>query len=131
MKYIATILIMIVFGGVAIFGVTLIDHGMMNHNDCVVSTMVGDLCPTNQIQLFIHHLSVAQIFSNVVLPQILSLAVIALLLLLLSYLIPLYKIIYLPPRLFAHHPPNHKELRPADYAVLHWLALFENSPSFS
>src|SRR5574343_728492 len=62
MKYLATLLLIMSFVGIGVFGFTLVDHVMMgsSNNDCVASAIDGTECPTNLMAMTSHHISAIQ-----------------------------------------------------------------------
>jgi len=130
MKKLAIVLTLTAFIVIAVFGVVLMDHAMMSPSDCVVSMMNGNPCPTSQIQLFIHHLSVVQIFSAVVVSPTLALLLLISLLLSALSLFLFSKSPQSPPLFFSYQQSRQIKNNLYTRKLLHFLSLFENSPSF-
>jgi len=105
------------------------NYAMMNHTDCVASTMTGNPCPTNEIQLFMHHISSIQIFSIAVIPPISTLLFIVFSLLAYACFIFINKLLYSPPFLLLYNKYRQKILGFRVNIFLSWLSLFELSPS--
>lgn len=115
---------------IGVFGFTLMDHSMMQHEGCVASVFTGGPCPTNQTIFAIHHIAAFQAFTSAILPPIFEGLLLALVLLALVLFFPgIYSPV--PLRQFLSVRNAEDRLRLPDHSLKHWLALLELSPSFS
>lgn len=128
MKKFITTLTIVLFVAISVFGITFMNYTMMNHTDCVASTMTGNPCPTNEIQLFMHHISSIQVFSIAVISHTFTLLA-ALYLLSVFICFILNKFLYHPPFLLRHHNYRKRVIDSYINKFLSWLSLFEHSPS--
>ena len=134
MKQFATLLLIMSFVGVGIFGSALFEHVMMDgsNNGCVASVVDGTTCPTNIMAMTLHHVSAVQSLTTTIVPPIGSLLLLLASLLLISISIFLFyknlllpKIEFLPQRLreLTLHSLYSKQ------RIVSWLSLFELSPA--
>lgn len=130
MKFLLTTILLISFVSLAIFGATLMNHSMAGGTDCVASIMTGGLCPTGEIQLFIHHLGAVQVFSTAVIPLSFTLLFLTLLLFVFVGLLSFGKNPHLFLSLFLFRRLRKTRLNYRNRTLLGWLSLFELSPSF-
>src|SRR3989338_8141137 len=73
MRYLTSSLLIISFIGIAVFGFAIFDHSMHNpSSDCVASVIDGVVCPTNILNMALHHISVLQTFSQALIPSTVS-----------------------------------------------------------
>src|SRR3990167_1457682 len=72
MKYLATLLLIVSFAGMGIFGFSLFDHAMMDgsNSGCVASAIDGTACPTSIMSMTLHHISALQTLTTTVVPPI-------------------------------------------------------------
>jgi hypothetical protein len=134
MKRILSLLLIIGFVGIGVFGFALFDHAVMDgsSNGCVASAIDGTACPTSIMDMTLHHISALQTLTTTVVPPISSLLLLLASLLLISVSILLFykdrllpKLELLPQRLrdltldslFSHQK------------ITSWLSLFELSPA--
>lgn len=134
MKYLASLLLIMSFVGIAIFGFSIFDHSMMDGSNagCVASAIDGTACPTSIMDMILHHVSALQTFTTTVVPPISSwlLLLTSLLLVAVSILL-FYKDSLLPnPELL---PQRLRDLTLNSLynqqKITSWLSLFELSPS--
>lgn len=131
MKKIGTLLLLVGFAGMAVFGLFVMDFAM-GHADsgCIASRVSGNesVCPMSLPQMAFHHIFVFQSFTQTTVLQLFGIT----LFLLLSSLIPLVffrKLLFSPRvliRVFSgmeDYPHFQKQ------KITRWLALFEHSPS--
>jgi len=129
MKKIITTLIIFLFIAISVFGVTFMNYAMTNNKDCIASTMTGSPCPTNEIRLFMHHISSFQVFSIAVMPSVFTSLLIIFSLLVFVSLLFLIKFLSSPPFLLLYNQYKKKILDFYNNTFLSWLSLFEHSPS--
>jgi|SRR3989344_5277244 len=136
MKYLAALLLIVSFAGTGIFGLTLLDHGMMgaSSGDCVASSIDGTVCPTSIVGMTLHHISALQTLMATIVPASNWLLLLASLLLLIAALLLLS---FCRNVLHEKLEPLRERLRDFAFAALYsrqkvtsWLSLFENSPAF-
>jgi len=66
MKYLASLLLIMSFVGIGIFGLEALDHSMRHgQSDCVASIVTNTLCPVNLRSIITHHFAAIQSFFNV------------------------------------------------------------------
>lgn len=133
MKYLASLLLIINFVGIGVFGFALFNHGMQNsNNDCVTSAVDGTVCPTSIVGMTLHHISALQTLTTATLPPIFSWFLLFASLFLISVLAFLFcknllfpKLKFLPQRLeyLTLHSLYNKQ------RITSWLSLFELSPA--
>ncbi len=134
MKYLATLLLIMSFIGVGIFGFVLFDHAMMDgsNSGCVASAIGGTECPTNIVAMVSHHVSVIQTLTTTTVPPIGSLLSLLTSLLLISVSIFLfYKNLLLPKLESLPQRIRDLTLRSllSRQKIVSWLSLFELSPA--
>jgi hypothetical protein len=131
MKKIGTLLLLVGFAGMAVFGLFVMDFAM-GHNDtgCIASRVSGNdaVCPMNLIQVAFHHISAFQAFtlSTVAFSFVLGLA-----LLLVSLPFFTKALLFHPPRFLRRI--DQWRTRTSLFQkqkITRWLARFEHSPSF-
>ena len=134
MKYLATLLLIVSFAGMGIFGFSLFDHAMMDgsNSGCVASAIDGTVCPTSIMDMTLHHISALQTITTTVVPPISGLLLLLASLLLISVSILLfYKDQMLPKLEFL--PQRLRDLTLSSLysrqRITSWLSLFELSPS--
>jgi len=133
MKYLATLLLIMSFAGIGIFGFTLVDHDMQSpNNDCVASAIDKTACPTSIMSMALHHISAVQSLMTTTVPPIGSLLLLLASLLLVSVSIFLFYKDLLLPKLESL-PQRLRELTLhslySRQRITSWLSLFELSPS--
>ena len=134
MKYLATLLLIISFAGIGIFGFTLVDHVMMNgsNSDCVASAIDGTECPTNIMAMASHHVSAIQTLTTTLPASSNWLLLLASLLLVSVSIFLFYKDLLLPK--LESLPQRLRDLilhsLYSKQRITSWLSLFELSPSF-
>lgn len=133
MKYLATLLLIVSFAAIGVFGFTLVDHAMMDgsNSGCVASAIDGTECPTNIVAMTSHHVSAIQTLTTT-LPASSNWLLLLTSLLLVSVSIFLFykdllfpKLESLPQRLrdLILHSLYSKQ------RITSWLSLFELSPA--
>jgi len=133
MKYLATLLLIMSFVGVGIFGFALFDHAMMDGSNggCVASAIDGTECPTNIVAMVSHHVSAIQTLTTT-LPVSSNWLLLLASLLLVSVSIFLFYKDFLLPKLESL-PQRLRDLTLhslySKQRILSWLSLFELSPS--
>lgn len=130
MKYLATLLLIMSFAGIGIFGFSLFDHTMMNssNSNCVASTIGGTECPTSIMSMTLHHISAIQTLTTA-LPSSSSLflLLVSLLFIGLAFFFPHR---FNPPQLALYRYRSRDFFSPPqERKYLRWLALHENSPA--
>ena len=133
MKYLATLLLIMSFAGIGIFGFTLVNHAMMDgsNNGCVASAIDGTECPTNIMAMASHHVSAIQTLTTTLPASSNWLLLLASLLLVSVSIFLFYKDFLLPKLEFL--PQRLRELTlhslHSKQRIISWLSLFELSPS--
>jgi len=129
MRYLTSSLLIISFIGIAVFGFAIFDHSMHNpSSDCVASVIDGVVCPTNILNMALHHISVLQTFSQALIPSTVSILLFSLLLMVISFFI-LRKDLFYPQPVFSFHRYRNQTRPRHQQKITSWLALFEHSPS--
>lgn len=133
MKFIATLLLIMSFVGIGIFGSALFDHTMMGSSNtgCVASAVDGTECPTSIVAMTLHHISAIQTLTTTLPSSSNWLLLLASLLLVAVSILLFYKDSLLPnPNLL---PQRLRELTlnslHSQQKITSWLSLFELSPS--
>ena len=132
MKYLATLLLIISFAGIGIFGFALVDHNMQSpNNDCVASSIDGTVCPTNIVAMTSHHISAIQTLTTTLPASSNWLLLIASLLLVSVSLFLFYKNLLLPKLEFLPQRLRDLTLHSlySKQRITSWLSLFELSPA--
>ena len=133
MKYLATLLLIMSFAGIGVFGFTPVDHVMMDgsNNNCVASAIDGTECPTNIVEMTSHHVSAIQTLTTT-LPASFNWLLLLASLLLVSVSIFLFYNDFLLPKLESL-PQRLRDLTLhslySKQKIISWLSLFELSPS--
>ena len=133
MKYLATLLLIMSFVGVGIFGFALFDHAMMDGSNggCVASAIDGTECPTNIVAMVSHHISAIQTLTTTLPASSNWLLLLASLLLVSVSIFLFYKDLLLPK--LESLPQRLRELTLhslySRQRIISWLSLFELSPS--
>ena len=133
MKYLATLLLIMSFVGVGIFGFALFDHAMMDGSNggCVASAIDGTECPTNIVAMVSHHISAIQTLTTTLPASSNWLLLLASLLLVSVSIFLFYKNLLLPKLKFL--PQRLRELTLHSLysrkRIISWLSLFELSPA--
>ena len=133
MKYLATLLLIMSFVGVGIFGFALFDHAMMDGSNggCVASAIDGTECPTNIMAMTLHHVSAIQTLTTTLPASSNWLLLLASLLLVSVSIFLFYKDLLLPKLEFL--PQRLRDLTLSSLysrqRITSWLSLFELSPS--
>lgn len=132
MKYLATLLLIMSFAGIGIFGFALVGHNMQSpNNDCVASAIDGTVCPTNIMAMTSHHISAIQTLTTTLPASSNWLLLIASLLLVSVSLFLFYKNLLLPKLEFLPQRLRDLTLHSlySRQKVTSWLSLFELSPA--
>ena len=132
MKYLATLLLIMSFAGIGIFGFALVDHNMQSpNNDCVASAIDGTECPTNIMAMTSHHISAVQALTTTLPASSNWLLLLASLLLISVSIFLCYKNLLLPKLEFLPQRLRDLTLHSlySRQKVTSWLSLFELSPS--
>ena len=134
MKHLLTLILLISFVGIAIFGFTLFAHGMdSSDSNCITSPIDGTSCPTSIAAMTLHHISALQTLLTSVTPSISNL------LLLLAFMLLILVSVFLSHKniLFPKLDLLRERLRDlatnfsySKQKIISWLSLFENSPAF-
>ena len=133
MKYLATLLLIVSFVGIGIFGFALFDHAMMDgsNSGCVASAIDGTECPTNIMAMASHHVSAIQTLTTTLPASSNWLLLLASLLLVSVSIFLFYKDLLLPKLEFL--PQRLRDLTLSSLysrqRITSWLSLFELSPS--
>lgn len=64
MKYLATLLLIISFTGIAVLGPTLLGMGASHSGGCLSASVDGTVCPATLVGFSIHHLTILQTLSS-------------------------------------------------------------------
>lgn len=132
MKYLATLLLIISFAGIGIFGFELVDHNMQSpNNDCVASAIDGTECPTNIMAMTSHHISAIQTLTTTLPASSNWLLLLASLLLVSVSIFLFYKNLLLPKLGFLPQRLRDLTLHSlySKQKIVSWLSLFELSPA--
>ncbi|MDP3956518.1 MAG: hypothetical protein Q8P97_00800 [bacterium] len=134
MKYSVSLILIISFVGIAIFGSALLDMGH-NHVDtgCVASTIDGMACPTNVMNMTLHHISALQTLTRTIVPSIPDgLLLLASLLLVSVSMFLFYKNLLFPKLKFLPQRLRDLTLHSlySQRKIISWLSLFELSPTW-
>ena len=133
MKYLATLLLIMSFVGIGVFGFTLVDHAMMNgsNSDCVASAIDRTECPTNIMAMTSHHVSAIQTLTTTLPASSSWLLLLASLLLVSASIFLFYKDLLLPK--LESLPQRLRDLTLhslcSKQRITSWLSLFELSPA--
>lgn len=133
MKYLATLLLIMSFAGIGVFGFTLVDHVMMDksNSDCVASAIDGTECPTNIMAMTSHHVSAIQTLTTTLPASSNWLLLLTSLLLVSVSVFLFYKDLLLPK--LESLPQRLRDLTLhslySKQKIVSWLSLFELSPS--
>ncbi|MFA5831820.1 MAG: hypothetical protein WC878_08435 [Candidatus Paceibacterota bacterium] len=132
MKKIGTLLLLVGFAGMAVFGLFVMDFAM-GHDDmgCIASRVSGNesVCPMNLLQMAFHHISAFQAFTQSTVSQLFGIAFLFFLLLVLVPFVFFKKLLF-PPKIWGRafwDWLNHSCFQ--QQKITRWLALFEHSPS--
>jgi hypothetical protein len=133
MKIFSTLILVIGFAGMAVFGLFVMDF-TMGHGDmgCIASSVNGNdtVCPMSLMQMAFHHISAFQAFSLSTVAFSFVLGLIFLLASVASSLLFVQILSFRPPILFGRLQRGIPELPFFHYKkITRWLALFEHSPS--
>jgi len=132
MKYLATLLLIMGFAGIGIFGFALVDHNMQSpNNDCVASAIDGTECPTNIMAMTSHHISAVQALTTTLPASSNWLLLLASLLLISVSIFLFYKNLLLPKLEFLPQRLRDLTLHSlySKQRITSWLSLFELSPA--
>jgi len=133
MKYLATLLLIVSFVGIGIFGFALFDHAMMDgsNSGCVASAIDGTECPTNIMAMASHHVSAIQTLTTTLPASSNWLLLLASLLLVSVSIFLFYKDLLLPKSELL--PQRLRDLSLSSLRsrqkIVSWLSLFELSPA--
>ncbi|MEK7094027.1 MAG: hypothetical protein AAB903_01655, partial [Patescibacteria group bacterium] len=129
MKYLASLLLIMSFVGIGVFGFAIFDHAMMDgsNSGCVASAIDGTVCPTSIMSMTLHHISAIQTLTTA-LPS--SSSLLLLLASLISVSIFLFDKNILLPKLESL-PQRRRDLTLhslySRQKIVSWLSLFELS----
>ena len=133
MKYLATLLLIVSFVGIGIFGFALFDHAMMDgsNSGCVASAIDGTECPTNIMAMASHHVSAIQTLTTTLPASSNWLLLLASLLLVSVSIFLFYKDFLLPKLEFLPQRLRDLTLHSlySKQRIISWLSLFELSPA--
>ncbi len=130
MKRLISLIFLIFFAGMVLLGFAFSGHLMINHEDCINSTLTGSACPASLADFVLHHLALFQIVSQTTAPSFSN----GVLFIVFSLVLIFFSLF----RKTLHGPPNFLLFRPTKYRdffkfrtknPICWLALFELSPS--
>lgn len=128
MKTVLTLLVVGIFGSIAIFGVLAMNHGH-NHGGCLAATLAGSVCPENDAFSFLNfHLgafksfSTATFITGVLLFSVFLLALGGLAAIIKEQILSLFT-----AYTFANKSDKRFTVRKQ---FARWLAFHENSPNF-
>ena len=130
-KQIITILILVSFLTIVVFGVFSMMHGSQEQmaGNCPLSAMGQSLCPQDILSVVIHHISAYYAFLNIPINSGITILIISLLLYIFAIsLVFIYLLLFIQPipsNIFYNSPLINSYNR----KINHWLSLFENSPS--
>ena len=134
MKYLITLILIVSFVGIAIFGFAVFDHGMSSSdNNCVSSPIDGTVCPTNIVAMTLQHISALQTLTMSATPQISNLLfLLAFISLIFISIILFYKNLLYPKLELSHQRLQDlaSDFSYSKQKIISWLSLFENSPAF-
>ncbi|MCK9351500.1 MAG: hypothetical protein WCT49_04540 [Candidatus Paceibacterota bacterium] len=129
MKYFATLLLLIGFAGMAIFGLFVMDFAM-GHGEvgCIASNISGDggFCPLGALEMAFHHIDAFQAFSLTTAGQMFGLF---LLLSLFVLSVLFWRYLAISPPVFLEKRLREKDPPAFEFNKLNWLSLLEHSPS--
>lgn len=134
MKYHLSLLLIVVFLGLNIFGFLAFNHKMDDgDNSCFASAIDGNSCPMNILNFVLHHFLALQMFTKGLVATGLNfLASLALIYLLLSFWISRRRS-YLAGLKLQFSPPRERDLLTnphlSQLKFIRWLALLEQNPS--
>lgn len=132
MKKLLSLLSIIGFVGITVFGFVIFDMGPGHSGGCIASAIDGTTCPTNIVDFATHHISALQTLTGTAVPTSSTWSLLLASLLLISVSIFLFyknlpspKLEFLPQRLrdLTLHSLFSRQ------KVISWLSLFELSPS--
>lgn len=134
MKYLASLLLMMSFVGVAVWGSVLFNMGPDHLGaGCVVSVIDKTTCPTSIVGMTLRHISILQtLTTTVVLSGSNWLLLLATLLLISVSILLFYTNLLFPKLKFLRERLRDLILRSlfSKQKILSWLSLFELSPAF-
>ena len=134
MKHLLTLILLISFVGIAIFGFTLFAHGMdSSDNNCITSPIDGTACPTSIAAMTLHHISSLQTLLTSVTPSFSNLFLLLAFLLLVSVsILSFYKNLLSQKLGFSRERLRDlaSNFSYSKQKITSWLSLFENSPAF-
>ncbi len=134
MKYLASLLLIMSFVGIGVFGFSLFEHAMMggSSDGCIASAIDGTACPASIMDMTLHHVSAFQTLTTTVVPPISGWLSLIVSLLLASVSIVLwYKNVLLPKPELLQERRREGTLHSlgGEQKITSWLSLFELSPS--
>ena len=129
MKRLATLIILAVFAGSALFSVSAMNHNAEGQmaGDCPISALHASPCPDGALDMVSHYIAMYQTFTNVVVSSVVTqILSIAFLFVALAYVLRrnITPHLFILSRIFVA-----KLYRPQ--ALTRWLSLLVNSPSFN
>lgn len=134
MKYLASLLFILSFVGVVVFGSALFDMGLAHAGGCIASSVDGAPCPTNIADSATHHISTLQTVTRAIAPPNAHWLLLLAPLLLISVLLFLFdRNVLHPIRRPANLLRRSRDLSHGySYSrrkIISWLSLLELSPS--
>ncbi len=134
MKYITTLLLIMSFVGIGIFGFAIFDHGISDSGSgCFTSPVDGTPCPTNIVAMTLQHVSALQMLTTSTMLSVSDwLSLLAFITLILVSIFLFYKNILYPKLKFLHQRLQDLKFNfsHSRQKIVSWLSLFENSPAF-
>lgn len=129
MKYFTSLLLILSFVGIAVFGFAIFDHVMhSSDSDCAASTIDWTACPISLANMTLHHISALQAFLQALIPSTSPFLFLTLLLAAISFFLLQNKLFY-----FQTTAVFRRRRSPVKYysqqKTISWLALFELSPA--
>ena len=130
MKCCVSLLLILSFVVITIFGFAIFNHVMHSQNSgCAASTVDWTVCPTSLANMALHHISALRAFLQTSLPSTalsllltLFFAAISLFLLRKKLLFPQFAFLFRRYKIYATHIISQQK-------IISWLALFELSPT--
>jgi hypothetical protein len=132
MKYFLSLLVIISFIGIGVFGFIFSDMGLNHQGGCVASAINGTECPTNIVDFGAHHISALRTLTTTAVPPISNWFLLIAFLLLISVSIFLfYKNLLFPKSEFLRERLRNLESNflYSKQKTISWLSLFELSPT--
>jgi len=134
MKHFLTLILLIGFVGISVFGFSVFSHGMSDSGSgCITSPIDGTPCPTNIVAMTLQHVSALQTLTVSVIPSFFSwLSLFAFILLISFSIVFFYKNLLHPKSELLYQRFRDLKLKSlySHQKFISWLSLFENSPAF-